>query len=159
MKRTPLKRKTALRAKRRVIDWDKIAKHLARKKGTGRTAKKGADLRRKSLTQKVNEKPRARLKQLGKKGTAWARERAKLKVAFERAGITTCEAQGLGCWRDNGLGFAHTLKRRNATTPEQLREVVLACNHCHDALELLPEHLMAVAIRGIIAARPRPVVL
>jgi hypothetical protein len=93
------------------------------------------------------------IKQVGKKGKEWQACRAKLKVAFQRAGITTCELLFPGCWHDNGLGFAHTKKRRNITTEEGLREVALACNRCHDIVEAFSEDIMCYYIRNVIAAR------
>lgn len=99
---------------------------------------------------------RSPLKRLGKKGLAWAGVRRELKVKFERAGITTCERRGPGCWRDNGLGFAHPRKRRNIA-PCNLSVVALMCNVCHDACEILPEDEMAKIVFDIIANRPNPV--
>ena len=93
---------------------------------------------------------RAPLKKSGKKGDAWSAERASLKLRFARIGITTCEAKDDGCWRDNGLGFAHTKKRRNVT---DLSRVALLCNYCHDAVEILPESEMEARIETIISAR------
>lgn len=93
----------------------------------------------------------------GKKTREWESVRAKLKVRFERAGITTCEVRAEGCWRDDGLGFMHTLKRRNIVTPQQLEEVALGCNHCHDIFELMPEAIMGDRIRAIISNRLKPV--
>lgn len=93
------------------------------------------------------------LRRVGKKTSEWDSLRAKLKVRFERAGITTCEVRLPNCWRDNGLGFLHRLKRRNVTTPGELERVALGCNRCHDALEILPEMEMARRIDTIIDAR------
>lgn len=95
-------------------------------------------------------KRRTPLRQLGKKGSEWANTRASLKKEFEAGGITTCEAKLPGCWRDNGLGFAHTKKRRHVT---DLRRVALLCNHCHDEFECKPEPEMERLIEAIIAAR------
>jgi hypothetical protein len=100
---------------------------------------------------------RTPLKKLGKKGLAWEKCRRELKVKFQRAGITTCEIGELypGCWIDNGLGFAHARKRRNLK-PGELSVVILACNSCHDNLELLPESEMAKIVLDIIARRSNP---
>ena len=95
-------------------------------------------------------KRRTPLRQIGKRGSEWTKVRASLKREFEARGITTCEAKLPGCWRDNGLGFAHTRKRRNVT---DLRRVALLCNHCHDEFERKPEPEMERLIEAIIAAR------
>jgi hypothetical protein len=90
----------------------------------------------------------------GKKTRAWDAVRAKLKVAFADAGITSCELGLAGCWRDNALGFAHSLKRRNIPRNSPLlEECILACNTCHDKIELLQEVAMAEVVRGTIKAR------
>lgn len=102
---------------------------------------------------------RTAIRKAGKRTKIWDQTRAKLKVGFERAGITVCELAGLGCWRDNGLGFAHSLKRRNIKDAIDLCEVILACNVCHDAIERLPEEHMARVVRSTIEARPRQVIL
>lgn len=88
----------------------------------------------------------------GKKTNAWEKERAKLKVRFLAWGITTCELFYPGCWRDNALGFAHAKKRRNLK-PHELGEVILACNPCHDQIEILPETEMTKVVRGVITKR------
>lgn len=48
---------------------------------------------------------------------------------------------------------AHSRKRRNITTPEELREVAIACVSCHAAIEILPEAEMTRIVREIIARR------
>lgn len=89
----------------------------------------------------------------GKKTRAWEACRRKLKVLFERAGITTCEMRRARCCYDNFLGFAHLHKRRNVP-PEELETVVLLCVECHRKVETLPEAVMAKKLADIIAARP-----
>lgn len=112
------------------------------------------------LQSRVGLARRTPIKKAGKKTKAWDGMRRKLKTAFARAGITVCEAQvNSECWGDNLLGFAHTLKRRNITTPQQLAEVILACNNCHDILEGLGESAMQDSIREIISQRKVPVVV
>jgi hypothetical protein len=93
----------------------------------------------------------------GKKTLAWEKTRAKLKVVFEAAGITTCEVGAEQCCVDNLLGFMHRLKRRNITTQQELETVALGCWNCHSILERMPERRMFDVITQIIADRPRPV--
>jgi hypothetical protein len=89
-----------------------------------------------------------------RKPNAWDKIRAELKVKFEAAGITACELHYPGCYRDNYLGFAHSRKRRNANTPELMREVILADGPCHDILEAMGEEEMCRVVREVIKNRP-----
>lgn len=88
----------------------------------------------------------------GKKTKASNKANVDMKKECQRLGIFICELQFEGCWRDPG-GFAHSLKRRNITTPEQLREAVLACNHCHDIIERWTEKEMGDLVRERLKAR------
>jgi hypothetical protein len=98
---------------------------------------------------------RTAIKRAGKKTNEWERVRGLMKAEFKRAGITVCEIAGRGCWRDNGLGFAHSLKRRNIPNGSPLlEEAVLACNVCHDVIEGFKEGAMATLVRALIAQRP-----
>lgn len=56
---------------------------------------------------------------------------------FEKWGIYSCEINTKQCVKSMYLGFAHTKKRRNITTPEDLRRVVLACQPCHNIVEYM----------------------
>ena len=100
---------------------------------------------------------RTPLKKRGKKVNEWEKVRRGLVKAFDRAGITRCELRYAGCWFNNALGFAHSLKRRNITTPEQMTECCLCCNICHDQIELLPENEMTFVVQEIIRNRKSPV--
>jgi hypothetical protein len=84
----------------------------------------------------------------GKKVRDWESARRKLKMRFEIAGITSCELRWGDCAFDNYLGFAHAQKRRNV---KDLNVVILACNFCHDQLEIMPN--MERIVTGVIAAR------
>lgn len=73
-------------------------------------------------------------------------------------GITYCEIQFDGC-RRYPEGFAHTLTRNNLgkwgseERARNIREVVLACNYCHDKVEKKP--FMTDFLRSIIQRRQR----
>lgn len=54
---------------------------------------------------------------------------------FKAWGIVTCEIGLPSCAKTRYLGFAHTKKRRDIKTPEDLRRVVLACEPCHTLIE------------------------
>jgi hypothetical protein len=54
---------------------------------------------------------------------------------FKAWGITMCEIGLTPCLHSHYLGFAHTKKRRNIKTPQDLRRVVLACEPCHAVVE------------------------
>lgn len=94
------------------------------------------------------------MRQLGKKGLAWASTRRELKTKFEEMGITRCEARlSTHCGGSNYLGFAHRYKRRFITTQEELETVALVCNYCHDKLELLPHEEMKELVDLLIEGR------
>ena|SRR5215475_12207203 len=88
----------------------------------------------------------------GKKTQQWERIRRILKIRFEGVGLTYCEVGYKGCWRDNGLSFAHYDKRR-FLNEEQLYIAVLACANCHPLLERLPRHEMTRRVLDIIRKR------
>lgn len=88
----------------------------------------------------------------GKKTKAWDNARADLKMEFLALGITSCELRYPGCWFDNALGFAHAAKRRKLTA-EDLNHVVLACNPCHDILEIKPPEEMKRIVDTICQER------
>ena len=93
------------------------------------------------------------------KTEAWQQARRILKVAFEDAGITTCEVKLDGnCWNNNGLSFAHSKKRADIQGAE-LYEAVLACAYCHTVIEGMRKEKMTKLVRKIIAERIRQPVL
>jgi hypothetical protein len=93
-----------------------------------------------------------RMNKIGPKTQTWIDVRKDIKQRFEWAGITACEARLLGCWFNDGLGFAHCKKRRKIEGDE-LWHVVLLCNHCHDIWEKLPHAEMHNKIHAIIDRR------
>lgn len=99
---------------------------------------------------------RTAIKRAGKKTNEWDRVRGLMKVQFSKSGIETCELQYPGCWRDNGLGFAHSKKRRNIVGTE-IEEAILAYSCCHDKIEILKEGAMGDLVRGVISRRRTPV--
>lgn len=107
--------------------------------------------------EKRSSKPASHRLGKGKRTKLWDDIRAKLKVNFQRAGITRCEVRCEGCWNSDALSFAHSLKRRFIKTVDDWTEVALACTPCHDILEAMPHQRMADIVRSIIQARPVPV--
>lgn len=93
------------------------------------------------------------LNRAGKKGKAWAKLRRVLKCEFAARGLTICELQLPGCWHDNGLGFAHRYKRNLITSEDELRVVILACNPCHDVIEIAGHAKMKKLVDGVIRDR------
>ena len=93
------------------------------------------------------------IRRAGRRTREWEKVRRQLKCKFVGMGVTTCELQLPGCMFDNGLGFAHALKRRHITTDEDMRRVALLCNNCHNAIELQGEAKMSRVIDSIIAGR------
>lgn len=93
----------------------------------------------------------------GKKTKAWGRERRKLKIESERAGLMTCELRGViphKCTYDNFLGYAHDAKRRKLST-EDLKRAILICNNAHDIIEVWPAEKMKRIVNDTIAARKK----
>jgi hypothetical protein len=86
---------------------------------------------------------------IGKKTDKWNRVRAKLKKRFESAGITRCEV----CFGSFGLAFAHSKKRRFIVNDEDLEEVALLCQPCHEKIEFSGHEQMYQAILNIINQR------
>lgn len=84
------------------------------------------------------------INKVGPKGKAWNDARADLKMEFLALGVTACELRYEGCWFDDALGFAHAAKRRKLTAKD-LGHVILACNPCHDRLEVKsPEEMKRI---------------
>lgn len=106
---------------------------------------------------KARRTPMARgakpMRRAGKKVREWAAYRRRLKCIFVGLGVTICELRLPGCMVDNGLGFAHALKRRHITTHEDMMRVALLCNFCHSIIELQGEAKMSRIIDSIIARR------
>lgn len=86
---------------------------------------------------------------LGRKGKADAKNRRELKAEFDRRGIRNCEHCGTGF----GLTFAHSLKRKDIKTAEQMKECALLCLPEHMRIEQLPPAEMAKEVRAYIAKR------
>ena len=63
----------------------------------------------------------------------------KLKKIYLKKGITSCELKFEGCWRDNGLSFAHRHKRifykSHPELLEDFNQTILACVWCHQKIE------------------------
>lgn len=93
------------------------------------------------------------MKRVGKMTLKWNRARAELKKGFENAGITRCELQISRCWRDNGLTFAHRVKRRFIRDEVELRMVCLACISCHSIIEAMSHEEMFEAVDSVIRRR------
>jgi len=86
---------------------------------------------------------------IGKKGRADVKNRRELKKEFSERGIVTREH----CGTDNGLTFAHALKRKDIHNEFDMKEVALLCLPRHMEIEQLPPPEMARIVRGYIAKR------
>lgn len=93
------------------------------------------------------------MKRRGRKTLEWERVRRDLKREFSAAGITRCES----CGSSFGLTFAHRLKRRFITTPEELRCAALLCHTCHEGVENTKHEQMFRMVTKIIERAGRPV--
>lgn len=92
------------------------------------------------------------MKKRGKKTDQWDRIRRQLIIRFQLVGLTYCELQYQGCWRDNGLTFAHRKKRR-LCDEDELHICVMACQHCHDKVEYIGHEAMFQVIQEVIENR------
>lgn len=79
----------------------------------------------------------------------WHNARRKLKIQFERMGVTRCEM----CQGTFALSFAHRLKRRFITTEEELMTVALLCQKDHERIEHSGHDEMFRRITEIISNR------
>lgn len=88
----------------------------------------------------------------GKKTKAWDSQRAWLKNEFEKRGITSCELNYKGCWKDDSLSFAHSRKRSDPLYDPY--EVILACAaNCHAIIERKTHEAMHSTVMEVINAR------
>ena len=83
----------------------------------------------------------------------WESTRLALRKRFQKAGIDYCELHYAGCWVNNNLSFAHSMKRRKIRTQEELEEVIVACVPCHQILEVKPPEEMLRIVRETIKER------
>lgn len=113
-------------------------------------------MKRSPLKRSTEPMKRTPMRRIGKKSKTWIDIRKDIKKRFGWAGITVCEFRFEGCWFNEALGFAHCRKRRKLTD-EEMYHVALACNPCHDKLELMSPEEMHDAVhekitrRGLIA--------
>jgi hypothetical protein len=98
------------------------------------------------------------MKNLGKKGLEWEKEKISLRKEFDEQGIYWCEFRGSNC-TGGGDTFAHVLRRRHLGrwgTEERrfnLSNVARICVNCASYLTLLGEAVEIVVIQGIIDRR------
>ena len=112
----------------------------------------------KRLTSKPLEqgKPRKPMRVRGastrsKQVAAWHKE---LHAEWQLKGINHCEFGYDKCMRTFGLALAHSKKRRFITDKEAYWEVGLACQVCHDELDLRMTHEeMEAEVKRIIRER------
>lgn len=65
----------------------------------------------------------------------------------------TCELKLGGCLKSWACSWAHSKKGRFIQTDDDWMTAVLACVHCHNAIELLPRAEMEKVVLNTIAAR------
>jgi hypothetical protein len=109
--------------------------------------------RSKPMKRTVMNRSARPINKIGKKSKQWIAVRRRLKVEFEALGITSCELRYEGCAGDGMLGFAHGRKRRHLKGDELETLTILACNHCHDAIEYLGPEKMLEIVEHTIARR------
>lgn len=72
---------------------------------------------------------------VGKKTNEWIKASDELEEIYLQKGITTCELQLEGCWKNNALHFAHQYKRNDPRCEHTFEGTILACNKCHSIIE------------------------
>lgn len=90
---------------------------------------------------------------------AWKKVWPQLVSLFKKAGITSCELRGPKCTGQFTAGFAHSLKMKYRTRPEEMWEVALLCTECHSSIENSGKDRMYEIVTQIIAKRTRPLEL
>lgn len=90
----------------------------------------------KSLEKGSGIKSTKSVNKIGKKSKQWIEARKEVVEHFEQIGLPiVCEAQLEGCTRTMFLTFAHSRKRRNIESAEQLKEIALLCSTCHSIVD------------------------
>ena len=81
-----------------------------------------------------------KMRKIGKIGKINLKANKVLKTKFEGTDIRSCEIQLSGCMGTFGLSFAHRHKRAwyrgNLESLSDFNQVVLACAHCHNKIEM-----------------------
>jgi len=91
----------------------------------------------------------------GKKGKAWDKAKKDVDAEAVEAGAMSCELRYPGCTGSMFLTRAHSKKRRNITSEEELRECIMACVSCHEIIERKPESEMCDIVRKVRKNRLR----
>lgn len=79
---------------------------------------------------------------------------ATLKREWATKGINYCELRFPDCMGTFGLALAHSKKRRYIYTKSDYWSVVLACQKCHEVLDLRMSHEdMETTVKEIIESR------
>lgn len=82
------------------------------------------------------------VKKVGRKTTEWKKVREEVVEFLKDINLPwTCEARLEGCTGELFLTLAHSKKRRNIESTEELKEVALLCQGCHSIVDAWkPEH-------------------
>ena len=105
------------------------------------------------------KRQRKAINRVGKTGKKNIEARSMQAVAFEQAGITSCELRlqrfqqpGKKCLGDWSCAFAHGKKRSAGRINDEERKylVIWACQNCHDEIEGKPG-MLAIVCLTIIA--------
>ena len=105
-----------------------------------------------SASSRVHRDLAVRMLRAGKRTKEWQRIRERIKPLFELVGITRCEFRFEGCLGGIFLSFAHVDKRR-FLKPGELERPALACQSCHNKLDLMPREKMRATVEKVIAER------
>lgn len=111
-------------------------------------------MKRTGFKSKNNKLARKPINRVGKKTTEWSSARQDVIDFFRDINIPwTCEAKLEGCTGELYLTLAHSKKRRDIKTPEELREVALLCSTCHGIVDAWKKENTEFFIKRIIQNR------
>ena len=118
-------------------------------KRTGKLTSK-APLKRGNSTLKKT----THIRKVGKKSQQWLEARQEVIEYFQKIGLPQmCEARLENCTNNFYLTLAHSKKRRNIQTEEDLKQVCIMCSTCHSIVESWKEAHMEHYIKQIIEKR------
>lgn len=110
------------------------------------------------LQSKSRLKSNTKLKSNGKKikskaVDAWAKLRTQIFIELAEQNINSCELRYENCAGSMFGSLAHSKKRRDIKTDDEMREVIWCCCPCHMQIEALPKEQMFVIVTETIKNR------
>ena len=88
----------------------------------------------------------------GVKLNRWLTIKKQVLAELRHRGIISCEVMLEGCLGNRYLTPAHKDKRKNLSY-EEMGDIVLACQNCHDKLEAMGARAMRLYIQNLLDKR------